>query len=231
MSTSASGLIATVSLPLIVSLAILRLMNDTDKIDLIKKWLGTGSINIFGRPFSGKDSQGRRLAEIFGGNLVGGGEILRGSEIPEHVKQHMRDGKLIPSDDYVNIVLPFLSQQNLANKPLILSSVGRWHGEEDGVIQAVKAAGHPLKAVVYLDISNDESHKRWLAREINNDRQNRHDNTEEILNVRFTEFDNKTLPVLDYYQQLGMLLTTDGKGARDEITNNIINSLLDVAGN
>ncbi|MEI7539323.1 MAG: nucleoside monophosphate kinase [Candidatus Saccharibacteria bacterium] len=231
MSTSASGLIATVSLPLIVSLAILRLMNDTDKIDLIKKWLGTGSINIFGRPFSGKDSQGRRLAEIFGGNLVGGGEILRGSEIPEHVKQHMRDGKLIPSDDYVNIVLPFLSQQNLANKPLILSSVGRWHGEEDGVIQAVKAAGHPLKAVVYLDISNDESHKRWLAREINNDRQNRHDDTEEILNVRFTEFDNKTLPVLDYYQQLGMLLTTDGKGARDEITNNIINSLLDVAGN
>ncbi len=229
MSTSASGLIVAVSLPLIVSLAILRLMNDTDKIDLIKKWLGAGSINIFGRPFSGKDSQGRRLAEVFGGNLVGGGEILRGSEIPEHVKQHMRDGKLIPSDDYVNIVLPFLSQPNLANKPLILSSVGRWHGEEDGVIQAVKTAGHPLKAVVYLDISNDESHKRWLAREVNNDRQNRHDDTEEILNIRFTEFSDKTLPVLNCYQDLGMLTTINGTQTRDEVTDDMLDKLYNIA--
>ena len=33
------------------------------KIAKIKTWLGTGSINIFGLPMSGKDTQGIKLAE------------------------------------------------------------------------------------------------------------------------------------------------------------------------
>jgi adenylate kinase len=201
-------------------------MYDQKQIDAIKTWLGTGSINIFGRPFSGKDSQGVRLADLFGGNLVGGGEILRGSIMPDHIKEHMRTGKLIPSDDYVNIVLPYLNQPRLANKPLILSSVGRWHGEEDGVIAVLEQSNHPLKAVVYLDISDTESHNRWLAREINNDRTNRHDDTMEILDIRFKEFQEKTLPVLDYYKNLGLLITVDGKGTRDKVTNDIIDNLI-----
>jgi len=200
-------------------------MYDQKQIDAIRNWLGAGSINIFGRPFSGKDSQGVRLAELFDGNLVGGGEILRGGTMPDHIKEYMRTGKLIPSDDYVNIVLPYLNQSHLVDKPLILSSVGRWHGEEDGVIKALEQSNHPLKAVIYLDISGTESHNRWLAREINNDRLNRHDDTMEILNIRFKEFQEKTLPVLDYYKNLGILITVDGKGTRDEVTNNIIDSL------
>lgn len=204
-------------------------MYDDKKIDEIKKWLGTGTIDIFGRPFAGKDFQGRRLSQILGGNLVGGGDILRHSTMPENIKGYMRSGKLIPSNDYVNIVLPYLNQPHLNNKPLILSSVGRWHGEEDGVIKSVKQSGHPLKVVVYLDISNNESHERWLAREINNDRSSRHDDTEEILNIRFTEFQEKTVPVIDYYRTLNSLIEIDGKGARDEITANIVDALFECA--
>jgi len=204
-------------------------MHDDKKIDAIKKWLGTGTIDIFGRPFAGKDFQGRKLAQLFSGNLVGGGEILRRSSMPDHIKDYMRSGRLIPSEDYVNIVLPYLNQTYLSNKPLILSSVGRWHGEENGVIEATKESGHPLKAVIYLDISNNESRDRWLAREINNDRSKRHDDTEEILNIRFTEFQEKTLPVIDYYRQAGTLIEVDGKGTRDEITNNIIDALFECA--
>lgn len=200
-------------------------MNDTEKIEMIKKWLGSGSIDIFGRPFAGKDFQGKRLVELLGGTLVGGGEILRNSSMPEHIKAYMRTGKLIPTIDYVNIVLPYLNQVHLADKPLFLSSVGRWHGEEDGVIKALNSSNHPLKAVIYLNISTNESHTRWLAREINNDRLNRHDDTEEILNIRFVEFQEKTLPVLSYYRNLGLLIEIDGKGPRDEITKNIIDVL------
>ena len=200
-------------------------MYDIEKITTIKKWLETGSINIFGRPFAGKDAQGLRLAKLFDGNLIGGGDILRNSNVPEHVKNHIHNGKLIPSDDYVNIVLPYLNQPHLQNKPLILSSVGRWHGEEQGVILAVEKSDHPLKAVVYLDISNNESHNRWLQREINNDRSSRHDDTEEILDIRFTEFEQKTLPVLDYYDKLGILIKIDGNQTRDEVTNDILDAL------
>ena len=200
-------------------------MYDLKQIDAIKNWLGSGSINIFGRPFAGKDNQGKRLVKLFGGTLVGGGEILRDSEISDDIKQNMRIGKLIPSDDYINIVLPFLSQPHLADSPLFLSSIGRWHGEEDSVIKALKKSNHPLKAVIYLNISNADSYNRWLIRETFADRQNRHDDTKEVLEIRFAEFQEKTLPVLDYYRDHDMLIEIDGKRTRDEVTHDILDAL------
>jgi len=166
---------------------------------------------------------------LLGGNLVGGGVILRSNAIPQNVKNQINSGKLAPIDDYINIVTPYLIQPSLAGKPLFLSTVGRWHGEEVAVINALHKSGHPLKAVIYLNISTNESHDRWLAREINNDRSERIDDTEETLNIRFTEFQDKTLPVLDYYRNLGLLVEIDGKGPRDEITDLIINALFELA--
>jgi adenylate kinase len=204
-------------------------MDDSEKIDKIKQWLDAGTINIFGRPFAGKDAQGKRLVQLFGGSLVGGGEILRNSVIPQRVKDNTSAGKLAPMDDYINIVLPYLNKPDFAGKPLFLSSVGRWHGEEEAVLSVLDKSGHPLKAVVYLNISESESHTRWLAREINNDRPDRIDDTEDTLNIRFAEFQSKTVPVLDYYQKLGRLVEVDGKGPRNEITNLIIDALFKLA--
>lgn len=200
-------------------------MYELENIPLIKNWLGTGSVNIFGRPFAGKDYQGEILADLLGGNLLGGGDILRGSIIPERAKECLRTGKLIPSEDYVNIVLPYLSQSQLVGKPLILSSVGRWHGEEMGVITAVKESGHPLKTVIYLEISNEDAHTRWLKKEEINDRQDRRDDTEEIMITRFREFEEKTMPVIDFYRKLDLLIEIDGRGSREQVTASIINSI------
>ena len=36
--------------------------NLIDKLAKIKAWLGTGSLNVFGLPMSGKDTVGERLA-------------------------------------------------------------------------------------------------------------------------------------------------------------------------
>lgn len=196
-------------------------------INRIQQWLGTGSINIFGRPFAGKDTQSQQLANLFGGNVIGGGEILRSNDMPNHVKECLRTGQLIPSDDYVNIVLPYLNQSYLNNKPLFLSSVGRWHGEEDGVIEAIKASGHPLKAVIFLDISDYNVYDRWKALELQNDRSNRHDDSREIITTRLNEFREKTLPVIEYYRDLGILIEVDGKSTRDEVTNSILDQLYD----
>ncbi len=200
-------------------------MYNSEQIDKIGKWLGTGSINILGRPFAGKDYQGRQLVELFGGNLIGGGEILRNSILSESAKEAIRTGKLVPTDDYINTVLPYLSQTAFENKPLLLSSVGRWHGEENGVMKVLENSNHNLKAVIYLDIPNEESHVRWLAREINNDRQNRHDDTEEILQTRFNEFQAKTIPVIEFYRNNGLLIEIDGKQTRDKVTSGILNAL------
>ncbi len=181
-------------------------MKDTEKLTAIKKWLGTGSINIFGRPFAGKDTHGRELVTLFDGVLLGGGDILRNSVIPAHVKEHMRAGKLIPTDDYISIVLPYLSQTDFSDKPLILSSVGRWHGEEKGVLEATEESGHTTKAIIYLDLDENKVHERWKATHHLGERGDRHDDTEDILATRLVEYREKTLPVIEYYKNTGLLI-------------------------
>ena len=191
----------------------------------IANWLNTGSVNVFGRPFSGKDTQGKKLAEMFDGTLLGGGDILRGSDIPPQIKAAMKTGKLIPTKDYIDIVLPFLSKPEFSNQPLILSSVGRWIGEEEGVMQAAKESGHPIKAVIYLNISEQTVHDRWQALHELNDRGERHDDTPEILDIRLQEFREKTLPVIEKYRELGLLIDIDGDQTPDKVSEDIQTAL------
>lgn len=195
----------------------------------LKGWLGAGSINIFGRPFAGKDTQGKKLAELFGGVLMGGGDILRGSIIPDHVKAAMHAGHLIPTEDYIEIVLPYLQQKEFNGKPLILSSVGRWNGEEKGVIEATEEAGHELKAVIYLDLDEDTVRERWQTKEDAGTRGARHDDNFEVLDTRLKEFREKTLPVIDHYRDLGLLIEVDGNQKMNAITSQILAALINLA--
>ena len=127
------------------------------QIEKIAEWLGSGSINIFGMPFAGKDTQGELLATALDAVRLSGGEILRNSVIPPHVQEAIDAGNLAPTDEYIDIVLPYLSKQEFAGKPLILSSVGRWKGEEGGVIAACgkRPVSEDLKESVAEEVEAD----------------------------------------------------------------------------
>ena len=104
-----------------------------EKFTSIKSWLGTGSINIFGLPMSGKDTQGIRLARAIGAKFLSSGLIIRAME--KETKQYYSDhGSLIPTNVFYEWVLPYFEVPDLRNSPLILSSIGRWHGEEAQVM-------------------------------------------------------------------------------------------------
>jgi len=195
------------------------------KIARIKAWLGSGSINIFGLPYAGKDTHGRELAELFDGILLGGGDILRNSTIPDRVRAIMNQGELIPTPDYISIVLPYLSNEDFKGRPLILSSVGRWAGEEEGVIEAAEQSSHPLKIVIHLSIDEAAVRRRFERAKTAGDRETRNDDAEELLNKRLEEYRQKTIPVLESYQQKGLLISIDGLPPREEVLNAIIDEL------
>ena len=201
------------------------------RLTTIKTWLGTGSINIFGLPYAGKDTHGRELENLLEGAMLGGGDILRNSVIPEHVRAIMNEGGLIPSEDYIKIVLPYLSNPSLAKKPLILSTVGRWHGEEEGVIRAAEVSGHPLKAVVYLSIDDAAIWRRFKRAQIAGDRETRDDDAAHILENRLQEFETKTLPVIEYYRSKGLLIEIDGLPPIEDVLETIIEELYKKAKN
>jgi adenylate kinase len=195
-----------------------------DKVARIQKWLGQGSINIFGVPYAGKDTQGGVLADLLGAELMGGGQILRNSVIPDHVRELQNAGKLIPTEDYIKIVLPYLGKPEFADKPLILSSVGRWKGEEKGVLEATAAVNHPIQAVVFLEVSEDLARQRNAAfRDI--DRGSRADDAPEVFTARLAEFREKTLPVINFYESQGLLVRVDGSLHPPEVTAQILEAL------
>jgi adenylate kinase len=202
----------------------MMLMNQ-DKIKAIKEWLGTGSINIFGSPFSGKDTQGQRLKEYFNGVLIGGGDILRNSQTSEHLKELMEAGQLAPMNEYLESILPYLSRPDFVDKPLILSAIGRWDGEQEGVVQATEESSHPLKAVLFLILNEDEIWQRWHKSKELDDRGKRADDDENSLKTRLEEYQQKTMPVIDYYRNKGLVIEADGDQTPDEVTNEIIDKL------
>jgi len=200
-----------------------------NELAAIRKWLGQGSINIFGMPFAGKDTQGTVLATLFGAELMGGGQILRNSVIPPAIKRELDAGNLFPTKEYLRIVLPYLSSEQFKGKPLILSSVGRWHGEEPGVLEATAAAGHPTKAVIYLSVDEAVARQRHQQAHIAADRGERADDAPEILANRLNEFREKTLPVIDFYRQRDLLIEIDGSPEPPEVTSAILGKLAALA--
>ncbi len=196
------------------------------QVEIIKKWLGTGSINLLGIQFSGKDTQGQLLAKIFGGKLVGGGDILRNSK-RDDVKKVIDTGILAPQNDYLEMVLPYFSRAAFDGKPLILSAVGRWQGEEQSIMEAATESGHPLKAAILLRLGEEEVWKRWKIAREQKDRGKRVDDTSEGLKTRLREYKDKTLPVIEFYRQKGLLVEINGELAIDAVTKEIINKLLE----
>ena len=161
----------------------------------IGEWLGPNSLNFFGLQFAGKDNRANELALPLNAAVLSGGDILRNSHIPDDIRAIMNSGALIPSDDYAQIVLPYLSDPDFDGRPIFLSAVGRMAGEEVGVMKATESAGHPLAAVPYLKITTDESFRRMALAD-----RGRDDDTLEGLRKRHEEFEAKTQPVLDAYE-------------------------------
>lgn len=200
-----------------------------DKLNSIKSWLGTGSINIFGLPMSGKDTQGIRLAEAIDAKFLSSGLIVRTKEVETH--QHLTDkGSLIPTDIFYEWVLPYFSRSDLKSSPLILSSIGRWVGEENAVMDAAKNAGHEIKAVILLNISEADVEARWQIAKTLGDRGNRKDDQDlPTFRKRMEEFRKKTLPVILHYRELGLLVSVNGDQPRDAVFNEIVDKLAERA--
>ena len=191
---------------------------------LLKDWLGAGSINLFGRPFAGKDTQGAFLADLFGGVMISGGDILRRTT-DEEVQRIMAEGGIIPSEAWERIVPPFFASPELAGKPLILSEVGRLKGEEQIIMRVMAETGHPQKAVIVLTLSEEEVWRRFEQSQIDKDRGERADDNTAVLQTRLDKYREKVLPVIDYYREISLLIEVDGTLTREQVTQEILRAL------
>lgn len=196
--------------------------------EMLKAWLGTGSINMFGMPFAGKDTQARFLAKLVDGAVISGGDVMRHSKDHPEVQKAMASGKIVDTALFSEIVLPHLNEPKHNTKPLILSEVGRMEGEQQAVIASCKESGHELVAVVYLKIDEREVFARFeaLSSEGARDRGQRADDNKAVLQTRIDAYKSNVLPVLDWYREHNYLVEVDGNQPRESVRDAVTAALL-----
>ena len=202
-----------------------------NKISAIRSWLGSGAINIFGIQFSGKDTLGVPLAERLGAKFISSGDLVRAAmhnSDDSRIQQAALDtqtGILTPTDEFRQLIVPHLKDDRLSGMPLVLGSVGRWIGEEEVVMTALAEGGHPLHAVIVLDIPEEEVWRRW--EEVKNTRNGGRQDDQDRSRVakRLQEFKEKTVPVITKYTSLGIVINIDATGTIEDTFNAAIDGL------
>lgn len=201
--------------------------NDLQKVPTIIRWLGTGSINIFGLPFSGKETLGKRLAELLGAVFISGGAIVRANmmALSKSAQRETNNGELVPSKEFEELVLPYLSNKAYHSHPLILDSIGRWAGEEAEVVKAAEKGGHPIKIALILNVSTEEAERRWQEAINAGETTRIDDRNERTFNERVDEFNHKTMPVIDTYHRYKVLIPINGHQPVEDVVAEAVNKL------
>lgn len=206
-------------------------------IGKIQDWLGTGSINIFGIQFSGKDTVGKQLAGLFDAEFVSSGDVMRSTFLNDKADQNdaiwqaskvgSLSGALMPTYEFRDMMASYLMRPVLQDKPLILSTVGRWIGEEGPIMEVLNKTNHPTKAVILLNISQDEAWSRWRHSAGERDGGRHDDIDQQAVMKRFAEYQEKTSPVIEVYRNMGILIEVDGQQSRDKVMRDTIDALYD----
>ena len=181
---------------------------------------------LLGAPGSGKGTQGTRLAERYDAQHVSTGDLLRaqvaeGTELGRKAQPYMERGDLVPDELILGMVLEDVLGPS-SPPSYVLDGFPRTVMQAKAAYEQAVASDRVLDAVVFLEIEHDELLARLEQRGSDSGRA---DDTKQTVLHRIEEYEEKTLPLLDYYDGRDILLRIDATGDVDEVTERIVAAL------
>ena len=180
-------------------------------------------IVMLGPPGSGKGTQAERLAEQLDLPWISTGQMLRdavagGSDLGSRVSGLLDAGQLVDDATMADVVKDRLAQDD-AEGGFLLDGYPRTLVQADTLRVILEAKDETLSTVLFIDVPHDELVKRALAR-------NRGaDDREEVVRDRLEVYEEKTRPLIEYYQGFGVLEPINGDQSIDEVTEEIATRL------
>lgn len=173
-----------------------------------------------GPPGAGKGTQAARVAERLGIPHISTGDMFRdhvsrGTELGLRVDSIMKAGDYVPDEITVEMLRERIAKPDAADG-FILDGFPRTDGQVEALDGLIGSDG--LDAVLVLEVDEDALVERLLAR-------GRADDTEDTIRNRFKVYQEQTAPLLDIYNARGIVVTIDGVGEVDEITDRILSAL------
>ncbi|WP_436795866.1 adenylate kinase [Actinospongicola halichondriae] len=180
-------------------------------------------------PGAGKGTQGERLAERHGVPHLATGDLLRdhvarNTELGQAAKEHMDAGGLVPDDLVISMVNEALGGRQ-PREDFLLDGFPRTLPQAEGAYEWGRNKNRTFHAVIMLDVPEDELVRRLVERGRDSGRS---DDTEDVIRNRLRIYEENTAPLIDFYEERGILLRIDGLGTVDEVTERVEKGLADL---
>lgn len=176
------------------------------------------NIILFGPPGAGKGTQSELLMQCYNLNYISTGEVLRneikaGSKLGLQAKAIIDAGGLVDDEIIVQIIGNALRAES-RNDGFLFDGFPRTYVQAyilDGLFTRLQTG---LNRIFILEVPEEECVKRLLQRA---QEQDRSDDNELVIKRRLQEYHQKTLPLLEFYEQSGLLSRIDGMGTTEEV--------------
>ncbi|CAL5050410.1 unnamed protein product [Urochloa decumbens] len=167
---------------------------------------------VIGGPGSGKGTQCSKIVKNFSFTHLSAGDLLReevksDTEQGTMIKNLMHEGKLVPSELIVKLLLKAMLQSG--NDKFLVDGFPR---NEENRHAYDNIIGIEPEFVLFIDCSKEEMERRILNRN-----QGRDDDNIDTVRRRFEVFQESTMPVVQYYEKRGKLRRVDGAKSADEV--------------
>jgi adenylate kinase len=181
---------------------------------------------ILGPPGAGKGTQAKRIAERFGIPAISTGDIFRKNiadqtELGVLVDKIVKSGKYVPDEVTNDLVRDRLKDEDCL-PGFLLDGYPRTIAQVLELDTMLAVQNHALDAVLELTVDNDHVVERLLKRA---QTEGREDDTEDVIRHRLEVYDEQTAPLTNLYSQRGLLITVDGLGEIDEVTERLNTAL------
>jgi len=208
---------------------------------------------LLGPPGAGKGTQAKMLTDRFGIPQISTGDILRaavkdGTPMGVKAKSFMDAGGLVPDEVVVGIVQERLEKAD-CKSGFILDGFPRTEAQADALKATLQGMDKNLDAVISLEVDIEALVERLTGRRTCKDcgkgyhikfdppREmnrcdacggalvQRDDDQEATIRKRLDVYNQQTLPLVNYYQQGGLLIGIDGMLDIDEVQRQILTAI------
>ena len=202
---------------------------------------------LLGPPGAGKGTQASRLTEDFGLPYIGTGDLLRehkeqGTDLGKQAKEHMDSGGLVPDDLVIAMILDKIEDEG--DDGFLLDGFPRTVPQADALSEELEKRGRRLMAALLIDAPDDIVVQRLSGRrqcseghlyhvefdppkhegkcdQCGKPLKQREDDEPDKVKKRLETYHEKTEPLIEYYEDRGLLRRFDGTRDKVEVHDHI----------